>query len=349
MAQRSRLTPQLPLTADSQPKNSRLCLAFGILLSAMFVMPTAQAASCKLPKSYYKNVSCTASSSYFLAIKDFGAPVALIDSSGKKVVDLSRYQKVDADKISGGLLPVLRNSHVGYINMQGREVIPTIYNLLNEAGGKVWARAVSEGRIVVKKGGNYGVISTSNETVLPFSAAISDIDNYRGGTARVRKNKATSWIDKNGKTTSHPNDSDSAQASTNQLSSNNTATVSSSPTSQPRPPASDHFMTLLPHQQDGKWGFIDEKNVTMITYSFDDVRPFSEGLAGVQVDHKWGFVNLGGELVIPFRFDNSAVTVDDNYKGVASFVFKDGKAWIGNLQNDGKICIDKDGTSVGCD
>ena len=71
-------------------------------------MPSAHAASCKIPKSYYKNVSCTASSSYFLAIKDFGAPVALIDKKGKRVVDLSRYQKVDADKLSGGLLPVLR-------------------------------------------------------------------------------------------------------------------------------------------------------------------------------------------------------------------------------------------------
>lgn len=344
MLQRSRLTSQLPLTVDLPLQTSRLYSMFGILLTAMFVMPTAQAASCKLPKSYYKNVSCTASKGYFLAIKDFGAPVALIDSSGNRIVDLSRYQKVDADKISGGLMPVLRNSHVGYINMQGREVIPTIYNMLNEAGGKVWARPVSEGRIVVKKGGDYGVISTSNDTVLPFSAAIIDIENYRSGTARVRKNQATSWIDKSGKTTGSPNGSDSTQASAN-----HTATTASSLPSQARPPVSDRFTTLLPHQQDGKWGFIDEKNVTMITYSFDDVRPFSEGLAGVRVDNKWGFVNLGGELVVPFRFDNSDVTVGDRYKGVSSFVFKDGKAWIGNLQNDDKMCIDKEGTSVACD
>ena len=53
--------------------------AVSILLSMIVVMPTAQAAGCKLPKSYFKNVSCTANSSYFLATKDFGAPVALID------------------------------------------------------------------------------------------------------------------------------------------------------------------------------------------------------------------------------------------------------------------------------
>ena len=129
------------------PKISQYSVVVTMLSSALFLMPSAHAASCKIPKSYYKNVSCTASSSYFLAIKDFGAPVALIDKKGKRVVDLSRYQKVDADKLSGGLLPVLRNSRVGYLNMQGREVVPAMYDILTESQG--WARPVSDGRIVV--------------------------------------------------------------------------------------------------------------------------------------------------------------------------------------------------------
>ena len=353
MLQDSLLTPQLPLASYLSPKTTRLHFALGVLLSVVVFMPVAQAASCKLPKSYYKNVSCTANSSYFLAIKDFGAPVALLNSSGKKVVDLSRYQQADADNLSGGLLPVLRNSHVGYINMQGREVIPTIYNLLNEAGGKGWARPVSEGRIVVKKGGNYGVISTSNDIVVPFSAAISDINNYRSGTALVRKNKASSWVDKNGKAIGNPNaKSDSTSNNDHSSSASNNASSSSSqaiPSPQTRPSKTPSFTTLQPHQQDGKWGFVDDKDVTMITYSFDDVRPFSEGLAGVRVDNKWGFVNLGGELTIPFRFDESSVDTGDIYKGVSAFIFKDGKAWIGSLQNGDKMCIDKDGQSIGCD
>ena len=61
-----------------------------MITATPFLMSNAQAASCKIPKSYYKNVSCTASSGYFLAIKDFGAPVALINKHGKSVVDLSR-------------------------------------------------------------------------------------------------------------------------------------------------------------------------------------------------------------------------------------------------------------------
>ncbi|WP_227673508.1 WG repeat-containing protein [Psychrobacter sp. CMS30] len=310
-----------------------------VVTATPFLMSNAQAASCKIPKSYYKNVSCTASSGYFLAIKDFGAPVALINKQGKSVVDLSRYQKVDADKISGGLLPVLRNGRVGYVNMQGRETIPAMYDMLKESQG--WARPVSEGRIVVKQNGHYGVIDTANKTIVPFSAAISDIDDYRGGMTRVRKNQAISWLDKNGKPTRDPNSNSKADSQTSTTNENAKEMQQSAPSSP--------FTTLQPRQQDGRWGFVDDNNVTMITYSFDEVRPFSEGLAGVRIDNEWGFVNLGGELVIPFRFDKSGVSVGDSYKDQAAFVFTNGKAWIGNLKNGAKMCIDKEGSSVGCD
>ena len=310
-----------------------------IIAATPFLMSNAQAASCKIPKSYYKNVSCTASSGYFLAIKDFGAPVALINKQGKSVVDLSRYQKVDADKISGGLLPVLRNGRVGYVNMQGRETIPAMYDMLKESQG--WARPVSEGRIVVKQNGHYGVIDTANKTIVPFSAAISDIDDYRSGMTRVRKNQAISWLDKNGKPTRDPNSNSKADSQTSTTNENAKEMQQSAPSSP--------FTTLQPRQQDGRWGFVDDNNVTMITYSFDEVRPFSEGLAGVRIDNEWGFVNLGGELVIPFRFDKSGVSVGDSYKDQPAFVFTNGKAWIGNLKNGTKMCIDKEGSSVGCD
>lgn len=310
-----------------------------VVTATPFLMSNAQAASCKIPKSYYKNVSCTASSGYFLAIKDFGAPVALINKQGKSVVDLSRYQKVDADKISGGLLPVLRNGRVGYVNMQGRETIPAMYDMLKESQG--WARPVSEGRIVVKQNGHYGVIDTANKTIVPFSAAISDIDDYRSGMTRVRKNQAISWLDKNGKPTRDPNSNSKTDSQTSTTNENVKEIQQSAPSSP--------FTTLQPRQQDGRWGFVDDNNVTMITYSFDEVRPFSEGLAGVRIDNEWGFVNLGGELVIPFRFDKSGVSVGDSYKDQPAFVFTRGKAWIGNLKNGAKMCIDKEGSSVGCD
>ncbi len=380
MLQRTLSKRSLSLTTSKDQSSliKRCALTIGMLTTALFVIPSAQAASCKIPKSYYKNVSCTASSGYFLAVKDFGAPVALIDKQGKSLVDLTRYQKVDTDKISAGLLPVMRNSHVGYLNMQGREVIPVMYDVLNDGQG--WARPVSEGRIVVKQGGHYGVIDTANRTIVPFSAAISDIDDYRGGMARVRKNKAISWLDKEGnikntntqnadvkKDNSKSNDGKSAK---NSRVNDRTATSKSEVTPSARANSTqknsasiaiNRFTTLQPRQQDGRWGFVDDNNVTMITYSFDEVRPFSEGLAGVRIDAEWGFINLGGELVIPFSFkdfdgsnnfndsNNKSLSLDSRYKDKPSFVFVADKAWIGSLENGTKMCIDREGAAVACD
>jgi len=385
MLQRTLSKRSLLLTTSENQSSliKRCALTIGMLTTALFVIPSAQAASCKIPKSYYKNVSCTASSGYFLAVKDFGAPVALIDKQGKSLVDLTRYQKVDADKISAGLLPVMRNSHVGYLNMQGREVIPVMYDVLNDGQG--WARPVSEGRIVVKQGGHYGVIDTANRTIIPFSAAISDIDDYRGGMARVRKNKAISWLDKEGniknantqstntqnagvkKDNSKSNDGKSAKNSRvndRTAASKSEVKPSARANSTQKNSASipiNRFTTLQPRQQDGRWGFVDDNNVTMITYSFDEVRPFSEGLAGVRIDAEWGFINLGGELVIPFNFkdfdgsnnfndsNNKSLSLDSRYKDKPSFVFVADKAWIGSLENGTKMCIDKEGAAIACD
>ncbi|WAI87904.1 hypothetical protein SC65A3_01367 [Psychrobacter sp. SC65A.3] len=385
MFQRTLSKRSLSLTTSKDQSSliKRCALTIGMLTTALFVIPSAQAASCKIPKSYYKNVSCTASSGYFLAVKDFGAPVALIDKQGKSLVDLTRYQKVDTDKISAGLLPVMRNSHVGYLNMQGREVIPVMYDVINDGQG--WARPVSEGRIVVKQGGHYGVIDTANRTIVPFSAAISDIDDYRGGMARVRKNKAISWLDKEGniknantqstntqnagvkKDNSKSNDGKSAKnsrANDRPAASKSEVTPSARANSTQKNSASipiNRFTSLQPRQQDGRWGFVDDNNVTMITYSFDEVRPFSEGLAGVRIDAEWGFINLGGELVIPFNFkdfdgsnnfndsNNKSLSLDSRYKDKPSFVFVTDKAWIGSLENGTKMCIDKEGAAVACD
>lgn len=354
----------------------QLYLAVGATMAALLMVPTAQAASCKIPKSYYKNVFCTSAPGYFLAIKDYGEPVALINSSGKVITDLSSYQKVDATKMGDGLMPVLRKGRVGYITMQGREVIPPIYDMLGS--GQNWARAASEGRIIVKKSGQFGVINTSNQTIVPFSAAISDIENYKGGRARIRKNKASSWIDKNGKpfedfaATSAPSRNDSRENTNANVPVNTPKNVGNKYDSK-LPPRNNQsvyesvieeniatndeayqqpargFTTLQANQQDGKWGFVDDNSVVMITYSFDEVRPFSEGLAGVRIDNNWGFLNLGGEVVIPFDFDNNRILPRASATETPSFVFKNGKAWVSNLSNGAKMCINKEGSYVGCE
>lgn len=46
------------------------------------------------------------------------------------------------------------------------------------------------------------------------------------------------------------------------------------------------------------WGFVDTEGNLVIDADYDDVGPFSEGMAAVNKDGKWGFINKEGEIII---------------------------------------------------
>ena len=330
----------------------------------VFAGTSAQAAGCKLPKSYYKHVSCTPNGGLFLAVKDYGEPVALINNKGKPVVNLTAYQTVAADKIASGVMPVLKNSRVGYINLQGREVVAPIYD---QMGGAEWARAASENRIVVKKGGQYGVIDTNNGTIVPFSGSITNITNYRSGVARIESRQGSRNVDTSGNTiASEPaapkTASNQDSPTTSNTLQNSTSKNSISQDSRRDPPQStavnttvntsepkrEPFTTLIAHQQDGLWGFVDKYGVIMITYSFDEVRPFSEGLAAVRIENTWGFLDLGGNVVIPFDYHDDARLNRANNDEPPAWTFKNGVAWVGMSDKGERLCINTANVTLPC-
>lgn len=53
----------------------------------------------------------------------------------------------------------------------------------------------------------------------------------------------------------------------------------------------------------GKWGFLDSGWSVVVNPIFEDVMPFSEGLAPVSVDGKWGYIDRSGKMVISPQFD----------------------------------------------
>ena len=65
---------------------------------------------------------------------------------------------------------------------------------------------------------------------------------------------------------------------------------------------------LRPHYSyaDRKWGYIDAQGNVAIKPQFATARPFSEGLAAVQVEEnyvkKWGFIDRAGAFVIPAEY-----------------------------------------------
>jgi len=54
-----------------------------------------------------------------------------------------------------------------------------------------------------------------------------------------------------------------------------------------------------------KCGFLDKEGNFLIKPQFNDVQPFYDGLAAVQLKRggKWGYIDKNGELVIPYEYD----------------------------------------------
>jgi hypothetical protein len=93
-------------------------------------------------------------------------------------------------------------------------------------------------------------------------------------------------------------------------------------------------LSLAPVKKDGKWGFIDIKGETVISFQYAGALQFTDGLAPVQIDTNnyasWGFINKQGVLVIPVQYAdirsfNEGWAAVSNKEGYWGFIDKTGK------------------------
>lgn len=55
----------------------------------------------------------------------------------------------------------------------------------------------------------------------------------------------------------------------------------------------------------GTYIFMDKTGTKLFDTTFEDVRPFNEGLAAVRKNSKWGFIDKKGNCVIPFEYEDA--------------------------------------------
>lgn len=93
-----------------------------------------------------------------------------------------------------------------------------------------------------------------------------------------------------------------------------------------------------------KWGFINKQGAWAIEPQFSKAKDFSDGLAAVWKDFKWGYINVYGEFKIPLEY-RIAESFSDGYAYVGkdnNFYFIDAqgnKAFSADLYQ--KICFTK--------
>ena len=72
---------------------------------------------------------------------------------------------------------------------------------------------------------------------------------------------------------------------------------------------------LIPVIKDGKWGYKNERNETIIPFEYDEAEPFSDGLAAVRKGNLFGFIDSNNNVIIDFKF----VKVEPFIMGLAKF------------------------------
>lgn len=159
----------------------------------------------------------------------------------------------------------------GYVNQTGKVVLPGPYRQ---------AERFQDGLAAVQQPGTPGtelwgwIDRTGRWTIQP---QFRRVHPFVDGVALVsREDQSSEFIDPQGKTvlTVPPNVSLTTAFS-------------------------EGLVAFSPPQ--GRWGFMDKQGAIIIPAQFDEVEPFSEGLARVNLNGKFGFVNRAGTVVIPIE------------------------------------------------
>jgi hypothetical protein len=84
--------------------------------------------------------------------------------------------------------------------------------------------------------------------------------------------------------------------------------------------------------ENSKWGFINRQGIEVIAYKYDNVNPFRDDLASVELNNKWGFIDKNENVIIPFIYDNAGV-----FKGGVTSVKQNDK--YGFIDKRGNILL----------
>jgi hypothetical protein len=237
----------------------------------------------------------------YVAVKPFSegfAPVyendnwGFIDSDGEKVIGCG-FQETEG--FSHGLAAV-RKAKWGFIDKTGNEVIPSRF---------VQARSFSEGMAPVEDQTGWLFVDMAG-TPVPGLAGFEDAKSFSEGLAAVQVDGRWRFITPKGNQ-AFPQEFYWTSSFRQQF-------------------------AAVQEEEDGKYGFIDHFGKYIINPTFDDAKPFAEGLAAVRLNKRWGCIMKNGEIKLPNiyplfadDFGGGLAAVSDPVDGAAMYINADGQ------------------------
>jgi serine/threonine protein kinase len=194
-----------------------------------------------------------------------------------------KYDQVEP--FNGSLARVLLNDKSGFIDKQGREVVPLNYESMSNERDDYFVRALTPvgSPLLVKRNNKKGFIDqTGREIVpliyddaLPFTEGLAVVT--RTGENNDSNNARYGFVDLNGKEVVPPSYEDA------------------------RPFREGVAAVML----NGKWGFIDKTGKVRIPLKYDAIDSFVNGFAYVVSNDKCGYIDKSGNETVPLKYEST--------------------------------------------
>ncbi|TAH41124.1 MAG: hypothetical protein EYC69_09115 [Bacteroidetes bacterium] len=162
-------------------------------------------------------------------------------------------------------LPFNNNSHWGFINESGAEMIPAVYDEVNY---------FSEGLAAVSKDGKYGYVNKSGKVMIPFMW--DDAEAFKNNSAVVSKGNKSGLINKSGEFLV-PVEYDEITE-----------------------PVEDICVVV----KNDKAGYVHKTGQALTKLDFDIASDFRDGFAIVGIDELFGLISAQGNMVVEAIYEN---------------------------------------------
>ena len=225
-----------------------------------------------------------------------------VDQSGVEIVppiyDWTHY-------VWHGIGAVEKGDKIGFVNSEGKLVIPIIYDNIRE--GSIWKYSYSEddgyGVFSLRKDGLWGFITDFGKELSNF--IYEETGSYSCGMGMIITNGKVGFISGTGGADIPP--------------------VYDIIIGRCGGIRSYEFVDgLAAVSLNGKWGYIRKNGSVAIAFQFAAAEPFYGELTCVSNGEKWGFINKSGALVIPYEYDELGL----EYPEYGAGIFIDGEAYV---------------------